>query len=252
MTLTVISSSSSGNCYVLQGRRSALVIECGAKPEKVERMCPDLKWSKVAGALVSHEHGDHAAWMQSYMRRGIDVYASQGTLERKGLQGERRARVLRSMQPVHVRDFAVYPFGLVHDAAEPMGFMIQHEECGKLLFITDTSYVPYSFRSHAVDHIMIEANYDDGILDGRVGTGEMLISRAVRVRNTHMSMHDTCEALRANQTGNLKTVTLIHLSGDNGDAERFRKLAESAVIFAKVHVASPGMMIELNKDEFAI
>ena len=33
MRLTVISSGSAGNCYVLQGSGSALVLECGAKPE---------------------------------------------------------------------------------------------------------------------------------------------------------------------------------------------------------------------------
>ena len=35
---------------------------------------------KFVGAVVTHEHGDHAAHIGKYADRAIDVYASQGTL----------------------------------------------------------------------------------------------------------------------------------------------------------------------------
>ena len=79
MKLHVISSSSAGNCYVLESEASALVIECGASPETMfARTGIDAR--KFVGAVVTHEHGDHAAHIGKYADRAIDVYASQGTL----------------------------------------------------------------------------------------------------------------------------------------------------------------------------
>lgn len=248
--MTVVSSCSAGNCYVLQGRYSALIIECGVAPERVMKAVPGLRWSTVAGCLVSHEHGDHAGYMERYMKLGLDVYSSRGTFEVKGLNAQRRAKKLEAMKPRVIGEFYVWPFAVIHDAKEPYGFMIQHKECGKILFVTDTRFVSYSFRGHKVDHIMVEANYDDGILDGRVTDGDVLMSQAQRIKGSHMSLRSTCEFLRANETGNLKTVTLLHLSHDNSDEQKFKTMAEDSLIFARVAVAVPGLVVEMNKNEF--
>ena len=250
MRMTVVSSCSAGNCYVLQGRYSALIIECGVAPERVMKAVPGLRWSTVAGCLVTHEHGDHAGYMERFMKLGLDVYASAGTFQVKNLVASRRAKKLESMKPKVVGEFYIWPFGVNHDAREPMGFIIEHRECGKILFVTDTRFVSYNFRSQKVDHIMVEANYDDSIVDARVQEGDIVLSQAARIKGAHMSIRHTCEFLRANETGNLKTVTLLHLSSDNANAERFKTLADDSVIFAKVNVARPGLVVEMNKNEF--
>lgn len=68
MKLHVISSSSAGNCYVLESEASALVIECGASPETMfARTGIDAR--KFVGAVVTHEHGDHAAHIGKYADR---------------------------------------------------------------------------------------------------------------------------------------------------------------------------------------
>ena len=70
MKLHVISSSSAGNCYVLESEASALVIECGASPETMfARTGIDAR--KFVGAVVTHEHGDHAAHIGKYADRAI-------------------------------------------------------------------------------------------------------------------------------------------------------------------------------------
>lgn len=252
MQMTVVSSGSSGNCYVLQGRRSSLLLECGVRPERVMKDVPRLDWSKLSGVLVSHEHGDHAGYAKRFMQLGVDVYASSGTLSAIGLQHQRHAFELTSFSPRWVGDigeFKVYPFNVEHDAAEPLGFIIEHQECGRILFVTDTRSCGCTFRKMELDHIMVEANYGDEIIDRRVETAEIPISQASRVKMTHMSIRSACELLRANETGNLKTVTLIHLSDRNSDEGRFVKMAEESVLFAKVRAARPGMTFDMNKEE---
>lgn len=248
MRLTVISSGSAGNCYVLQGSGSALVLECGAKPETAF-VRTGLVPSQVAACLVSHEHGDHAAYAGRWASFGIPVAATAGTLEALSLDGRPGSRVLGRMSVTRIGDWTIRAFDVVHDAADPAGFVIEHPDCGRILFVTDSRKVPYTFRSLKLDHIMVEANYSDDIVDGRVEEGSLDIARAARVRQTHMSLRTACEVVRANVTASLKTVILIHLSQWNSDPEYFVRKAAEVAPFAKVYVAAAGLTVELKKCE---
>lgn len=248
MKLTVIASGSSGNCYVLEGRDSALIIECGVPPEEMMRRTPTLRMSKVAGCLVSHEHGDHARYAQRYADLGIPFYCSPGTWGCIAPKGT-ACHLRHDFMLFPVGGFQVVLFQVYHDADQPTGFLIQHPECGRILFITDTAPIPYCFKDYGIDHIMVEANYDDGLLDGNVATGKVNAVQALRTRQTHLSIRQAIELVRANETGHLKTVTLLHLSNRNADAEAFRKKMQESVVFADVYVASPGLEIPLKLHE---
>ena len=52
MRLTVLGSGSSGNGYLLEGRDSALLLECGVRPEAMMRLT-DIPVSKIAAAFVT-------------------------------------------------------------------------------------------------------------------------------------------------------------------------------------------------------
>ena len=96
---------------------------------------------------------------------------------------------------------------------------------------------------------MVEANYSDDIVDGRVEEGSLDIARAARVRQTHMSLRTACEVVRANVTAELKTVILVHLSQWNSDPAYFAERAAEEAPFAKVYVAAAGLTVELKKCE---
>lgn len=259
MKLTVLNSGSSGNGYVLEARDSALIIECGVPPKDFFRLtkCPV---SKVDGCLVSHEHIDHAKYADRYAQLGLSIYTSRGTynaiIEAKMKAGKRfpgSVFKLEAMSSCRIGDWKVRCFDVVHDAAEPLGFIIEHRDCGRILFITDTSFCKYDFRDLALDHIMVEANYEDRILDGNVVNGIVDAPRAERTRRNHMSIRQACDLIRANQTAELKTVILIHLSGDNANAASFARKAEETALFARIGVAVKGFTIELTKNEnFAV
>lgn len=257
MRLTVLGSGSSGNGYVLEARNSALVIECGVPP-KVMHTVARVRVSKIVGCIVSHEHIDHAKYAESYAQMGIPIYASQGTcraiIEHKEKAGRYfPVRSLRQLGPLSTNTlpdgWKVRPFDVEHDAAEPFGFIIEHREAGRILFITDTSYCKYNFRDLAPDHILVEANYDDGLLDTNVASGIVDNLRAERTRRSHMSIRQACDLIRANHTAELKTVVLLHLSMDNADASYFVRKAEETALFARVYAAGKGLTIDMTKNE---
>lgn len=249
MKLTVLASGSSGNGYLLEARHSALLIECGVKPEVLMRMTAvPISW--ISGALVTHEHQDHAGFVDRYAALGVRIFASEGTIKAiNGIVPEYQASVLRSMVVRHIGDWKVMPFDVRHDAAEPLGFVVEHPEAGRILFVTDTAYCPYDFRFLGLDHILVEANYDDAILDGNVANGTVEEARAARTRRNHMSLRAACELVKADQTAELKNVVLIHLSRQNADAAQFARRAEETALFAKISVAKAGLAVELNKSE---
>lgn len=249
MRLTVLASGSAGNGYIFEARHSALLVECGVKPEVMIRRTA-IPISKIAGALVTHEHNDHAGFASRYAALGIKIYASEGTIYGiKDIVPEYQASVLRPLEVRYIGEWKVMPFDVRHDAAEPLGFVIEHPEAGRILFLTDTDRCPYDFRDLALDHIMVEANYDDRLLDSNVANSLVDSARAARTKGTHMSLKEACDLIRTDQTAELKNVILIHLSSQNADAATFARRAAETALFARISVAKAGLSIDLNKFE---
>lgn len=57
-----------------------------------------------------------------------------------------------------------------------------------------------------------------------------------------MSLETLKETLKSWELGNTKDITLIHISNDNGDPERFKEEIEN-LIGIKTYVAEPGLII---------
>lgn len=64
-----------------------------------------------------------------------------------------------------------------------------------------------------------------------------------------MSLRQACELIQADQTAELKTVVLIHLSSQNANAREFARSAAETALFAKIAVAKAGLTIDLKKNE---
>lgn len=56
MLLRVIASGSSGNGYILENDKEALIIECGCSLKDI-KIALDFNIRKIVGCIVSHEHG---------------------------------------------------------------------------------------------------------------------------------------------------------------------------------------------------
>ena len=118
MKLVVLDSGSCGNCYLLIGNEETLILEAGV-PFKQILEHPAFDVSRVKGCLVSHEHADHVGRIREYLLRGIDCYASPGTI------GALACNAVKPLQDtVHLGGCKMIPFHAKHDAAEPYGFLI--------------------------------------------------------------------------------------------------------------------------------
>lgn len=240
MKLTVVGSSSKGNCYVLHNPGECLIIEAGCAISDILKAI-DYKTSKVAACLVTHEHGDHSKSVGKLQRYGVECYMTNGTYERlKGLY--KKPNIVTALEQFEVGRFSIMPFDTVHDSNEPCGYLISHPEIGTMLFAIDTCYLKYTFQG--LTAMMIECNYCDDLLDENVRAGVVHPVVKKHIVKSHMSLNNCIRTLMANNLDDVNNIILLHLSKDNGDPKRFKEEVEMATGKC-VMIAENGITIDL-------
>lgn len=246
MILEVLGSSSDGNCYILQADNGeTLIIEAGVRFAEVKKA---LGWQleNVAACLVSHEHKDHAKYIPDFLRCGIAVLALPEVFNSQNIKNRAFCKEIKPMHGYKAGGFKAFALPVVHDAP-CVGFIIEHEEMGKLLFLTDTMML--EFRLPPLNHIMLEANYSDPILQDNIDGGIMPASMRERLLNSHMELQTAAEILRANDLSEANEIILLHLSSRNSNPGQFRQtISKSAGL--PVHIARPGLRLDLSLNPY--
>lgn len=250
MHLKILGSSSFGNSYILENESEALLIECGVKFSEVKKAV-DFNISKINGCIVSHSHLDHCKYMNQVLDACIPVFISegafQGLVDGRKIKSQHRPNFMAHECGFDMGGFYIIPFDVKHDAPEPLGFLIHHNECGNLLFMTDSYYVEYTFPG--LHNIMIEANYDIDILNRNVENGSLPSLVRNRVTQSHMSISTLKELLQANDLSDVNNVVLLHLSDGNSNAAAFKNAIEE-VSGKNVVIAEKGLVVDFNKISF--
>jgi len=174
---------------------------------------------KHASYLMSTENGDHACGIVDVMQAGVDVYCSQGTADALKLSGH-RLHIVGHGQQVQVGTMKVVPFSVIHDAAEPLGFLIATRDGDKLLFATDTHYIPHRFKG--LTQLALECNFDADLLKQNIEQGLVHPDVGKGLWGRHMSLQEVKRFLAAQDLRTVQEIHLLHLSEHNSDADRFQ------------------------------
>lgn len=244
MKLRCLGSSSSGNCYILQNEKEILVIEAGIKFSAVKEAI-DFNVKNIVGCLVSHRHGDHAKYVGNYLLSGIPVLAHEDVFRTNGSESS-LCKPIEHQKAYRLGGFKIMPFLLEHDVP-CFGFVIKHEETGKILFCTDTNEIPYSFSG--LNNIIVEANYNEETMYENIRDGRLNATHQARVCKSHMDFKDTIEFLLSNDLTSVNNIVLIHLSSSNSDPAHFTKTVEERIC-KKVHIADKNLDIMFNEKPF--
>lgn len=234
MLLRTIATGSSGNSYVLISNTGEILLFDLGVSEKTIKKGIDWKISNVVGVVISHGHKDHSLSVEDFKSMGIQILAPY--------LGD-------SCKPMKMGGFTVKPFDLTmidgswtHTDAngEPCpiyGFMIEHPEIGRMLYITDCEFVKWRFKN--VNHILLGVNYDPELLSG-YGAKKNHVVRG------HMSIDTACDFVKANVSDQLQNVIMCHLSKENADAGKFIEKMKKVAYGANVDVAVAGKSWDLK------
>ncbi|MFJ7971284.1 MBL fold metallo-hydrolase [Psychrobacillus sp. NPDC096389] len=211
--IQTLATGSTGNAYYVTDGVTPILIECGISFKKIQRKL-NYQTTDIAACLVTHEHKDHCAGLSGVLKAGIRCYMSPGTKDAIGIN-HHRIKSVENKKQFTIGTWTILPFDVQHDVAEPFGFLLVNQEGEKLLFATDTYYIKYRFSG--ITHLMIECNYCQSVLDLNEQTGRIHPSMRKRVMQSHFSMENVLEFLKANDLSKLQEIWLLHLSDTNSD-----------------------------------
>ncbi len=223
MKVSVLGSGSGGNATVVSCMGRVYLIDVGLSAKQLVLRLEQrgIDPDKIAGVFLTHEHSDHARGLDVFLRkRDIPVYANALTKEALewGLKSEVRWKVFQTGEIFDVEGISVMAFAIPHDAAEPVGFVLE-SACSKFGLVTDVGYITQSMRVHlkGADALFVEANYDEGLLEADTKR-PWATKQRIASRHGHLSNTQAGELIADVGCEKLSCVLLGHLSSDCNNA----------------------------------
>ncbi len=233
MRLTVFASGSGGNCLLLSGGGTNILIDAGIPTRRLSDLLAErcLSLQDIGGVLITHEHSDHISGLPGLVRRsGAELFAPRTVAARlRGMlpQLDERLRVIPVGEDFSIARLRIRAFHTPHDTDESVGYRV--EDGGVFALATDMGCVTDEVRDNlrGADAVLIEANHDEDML--RFGPYPVFLKRRILSERGHLS-NDGCAALARELAGSgTGTIILGHLSRENNTPDKAMRTVGAAL-----------------------
>jgi len=209
--LCVAGTGSSGNAYVINTKGVSILLDAGVKYKKIL----PLITGKQKILFLSHDHGDHAKYVQDYIKHGFDFVFGN----------DYRSYSVNAKSIELSHDIICYGYYIAVNGHY-------------FVYITDTSEIRFLFRR--VDTLIIEANYDDEMIEEQFIVDKINPYLFNRIRYTHLSFQQVCNFVTEQEkVYPLANVICIHLSDSRADEKKLLKMLKT-VTAANIFIAKNG------------
>ncbi len=224
-------SGSSGNCSFVQTDTTKILIDAGESAKKIGEALNSINVepSSIDAILITHEHSDHVKGLSIFSKKfQIPVYANLETWNAMPKQKEKMEENqihTFSFDKFSIGDIEIKPFSIPHDAANPCGFNLYHEN-KKMSIATDIGHMNEEIINHLTNSsfMLLEANYEPEIL--KCSSYPYLLKERIKGPNGHLSNSDAGKTISYLVNHGLNNVMLGHLSKENN----FPELAYKTVV----------------------
>jgi phosphoribosyl 1,2-cyclic phosphodiesterase len=231
-----LGSGSSGNATLVEFGARRLLVDAGlsARELTLRLDAVGVPPASLTAILLSHEHHDHARGVERFaVKHRVPVFTTPETLAALNL-APRHLGAWHPFEPGVPFDaygVRVDPFTIPHDAANPVGFVL--EALGARVGIaTDlghaTTLVVERLRGCHV--LVVEANHDDDMLAR--GPYPWALKQRIGGRLGHLSNAEAATLLAATADADCQAVVLAHLSESNNTAAKARQTVAAALAAA--------------------
>lgn len=258
MRFCSLGSGSGGNATLIEASQgitsTRLLVDAGfSVRELVKRLArAGCEPESVDAVFITHEHGDHIGCALAFASRyRVPLITSRGTWRAVGKDDFDPCllRLVRDGDALPLGDLELRPFGVPHDANEPLQLTLS-DGVARLGLVTDLGSAPDSVsRALTGCHaLLLECNHDEALLRG--GPYHPALKRRILGSHGHLSNTAAAELLARCLHGGLSLVAAAHLSETNNTPEL--ALAALAPVLEgggpEVRVADP----KLGLDWFAV
>ncbi len=223
MQISVFASGSSGNCLMVSGGDTHLLIDAGISMRRTQDALAASGHSldEIIGVLITHEHSDHVSGLRMLLKyHRLPVYAPRTVASRlRGMIPElsQTLHVIPVGEDFAVGGFAVRAFHTPHDTDESVGYRVRGE--GEFALATDMGCVTEEIVQGLLgaDTVLIESNHDEQML--RYGSYPVYLKRRILSERGHLSNANCALLARRLAEGGTSRIILGHLSRENNRPE---------------------------------
>jgi len=234
----ILASGSKANAYIIEVENSMLLIDQGLSFREFSKRADMLgiDISQIKGILLTHEHEDHIKGV-AYTAYKLDapVFSMAKTLEILGKNTKHpiHCRAVEKDRKVKLGAFEFTPFEIMHDAVDPVGYLVSAPGGEMVCFATDTGKITNRMMTYINQgtRIILEANHDPAMLYRNMHYPQLLKER-IRGQFGHLSNEQSLEALERMGENHPKTVIFSHLSEENNSPKMLKELV---VNFRQAH-----------------
>ena len=240
MKLSVFASGSSGNCLLLSGSGTHILIDAGISMRRIQQSLAqsDLSMREIGGVLITHEHSDHISGLKMLTKYyDLPVFAPRTVASRlRGClpEAEPYLRVIPVNEPFEIGGVSVTAFHTPHDTDESVGYRV--EGGGVFALATDMGHVTEEVFGalSGADTVLIESNHDEEML--RYGPYPVYLKRRILSDSGHLSNACCADLARKLALGGTRQIILGHLSRENNSP---------AIAMSAARESTAGLPVEL-------
>jgi len=226
--ITLASSSKANSTYIESGETRLIFdfgLSCRATVQRLEEI--GILPMSLSGIFITHEHMDHCRGLKVFSKKyNVPIYANEPTarLLENDLTPNIKIRRILSEEEINIGEIKVHPFSVPHNSADPLGFTISAKK-KKAGILTDCGFATGLIKQRLkdVDLLLIESNYDEGML--KKAPYPWSIKQRISGRLGHLSNKEAAALIAEIFEGRPANVILGHISENTNTFE----LADRAV-----------------------
>lgn len=221
-------SGSSGNMYLIKSPTSAVLVDIGVSFKSLMTSLENLQMNldDISALFITHEHSDHIKGLTTFINKtNIPIYTTLGTkdyiLDKFQAKFKNTPNII-TITPetsLNINDISITPFKTSHDACDPVGYTLQHEDSA-LTIATDLGYVSDNVYEHLLGSnlCVIESNYDRNLL--MYGNYTYPLKCRIQSDIGHLSNDDTSNVILDLAKTGKRNFILGHISENNNEPEQ--------------------------------
>lgn len=240
MKVAILASGSQANALLIESGDTRLLVDCGLGPRALATRlrAVGVPVESITGVAITHEHSDHIHGLAACCRKwrwpvltSAGTHAALAELQVSSVFDTDAQRVVvREGAPVTHGELDVSGVRILHDAAEPMAFVVTCRTSGaRMAVATDIGAITPSVLTafERADALVLESNHCTQML--AEGPYPVFLKRRILARTGHLSNTDCAEALARLAHRGLSHVVLAHLSEVNNAPEVARDVVSAGL-----------------------
>ena len=253
MRVTNLSSGSKGNCSIVVGQHTNVLIDIGIGIRLLESSLQQvgLKTQDIGAILITHEHTDHICGLECFAKKYPDVHVFVYAEVWEAIT--RKHNALNKLQNIHkfaydtmfsVGEFSCVAMNNFHDSTSCASFILAQNN-SRVGFCTDLGII----TDYQVDMlstckvVFLESNHDKEMLKNCAYP--YILKQRIGGNNGHLSNEQCAVAALKMVQNKTKVIVLSHISENSNLPEK--AYSHIADVFEQNHIKNVHILLSYPK-----